>query len=95
MHSSDVFVTHPFHPLFGQRLAVITVRHSRHGDRVWYSDSDGARVTIPRNWTSLADVDPWLVVARARAHFRISDLEALVAKVAALRASDAKGGPNV
>ncbi len=44
-------VTHPFHPLFGQRLEVLYVK--RRGDAVVFICSGGVsgQITLPEAWT--------------------------------------------
>ncbi|TQC45819.1 hypothetical protein EEB14_29370 [Rhodococcus sp. WS4] len=46
-----VTVTHPFHPLNGQRLEVLYVKR-RAGDTVFVcSGGVGGQMTVPRSWT--------------------------------------------
>ena len=46
-----VVITHPFHPLSGQRLEVLFVKR-RGADRVFVcAGGVGVRVTVPRSWT--------------------------------------------
>jgi hypothetical protein len=91
-----VEVTHPFHPLRGQRFELVAVRRSRHGDRVWVRWPDGSCRTFPRAWTSLADADPWRDAGRGRALFRVDDLGRLAVLVQALRAAlDVEAGQDV
>jgi hypothetical protein len=44
-------VTHPFHPLFGQRLEILFVK--RRGDVVVFVCSGGVsgQITLPEGWT--------------------------------------------
>lgn len=70
-------VTHPFHPLNGQTLEVLVVRHLWGADRVSYVGSDGRSRSIPIEWTDLGLVDAFTVMARGRAPFRLEDLVAL------------------
>ena len=81
-------VTHPFHPLFGETFVQVTERSSRHGDRVWYEAPDGSVATIPRAWTDLATLDPFVELAEGKAHFRVRDLVELAEVVAALQAAN-------
>ena len=39
---------------------------------------DGDRFSFPRSWTSLAEEDAFVLVAKGRSVFRISDLLSLV-----------------
>ena len=78
MHQARVFtVTHPFHPLSGQTLEVLVVRNLWGADRVCYAGPEGRSRSIPVEWTDLAGVDPFVVLARGRAPFRLVDLLAL------------------
>lgn len=46
-----VVVTHPFHPLIGQRLEVLYVKR-RGGDTVFVcSGGVGGQITLPQAWT--------------------------------------------
>jgi hypothetical protein len=50
-----VVVTHPFHPLSGQRLEVLFVKR-RAGEAVFVcSGGVGGQITVPRSWTDRAD----------------------------------------
>jgi len=47
----SVVVTHPFHPLRGQRLEVLFVKR-RGGESVFVcSGGVGGQMTVPRSWT--------------------------------------------
>jgi hypothetical protein len=54
-----VVVTHPFHPLNGQRLGVLFVKR-RAGEPVFVCCGGvGGQVTVPRSWTDRGD-PPWV-----------------------------------
>jgi hypothetical protein len=76
---SWVEVTHPFHPLRGQRFAFLTRKKTWGEDRVTFQDSKGRFHSIPTSWTDLRPVDPFVVMAAGRALFRPVDLLAVVA----------------
>ncbi len=57
------------------------VRHNWGEDRVFYLAPDGWMRSLPRAWTDLAAVDPFVAVAGGRALFRLADLLALCAVV--------------
>src|SRR5260370_12886276 len=67
-------VTHPFHPLYGQQFEILNYRHSWGEYRVsFYQTPDHVRI-LPAAWTSLAPLDPSVVLAAGRAAFRVPDL---------------------
>jgi hypothetical protein len=84
--TGPVRVTHPFHPRFGQELAVAFRRCNWGEDRVFYRDCQGHLASLPAGWTSVVPEDPVVVMAGGRAHFRVTDLLELAALVARLRA---------
>jgi hypothetical protein len=50
-----VVVTHPFHPLIGQRLEILYLKH-RVGDTVLVcSGGVGGQITVPLAWTDRGD----------------------------------------
>jgi hypothetical protein len=46
-------------------------------DRVYYYDDDGQLKSLPSPWTSLGEVDPFVVFSGGRSAFRPRDLLAL------------------
>src|SRR5207245_1764061 len=53
--SDSIVVTHPFHPLAGQRLVVILERHRQGAELVLVCEGGPAgRVTLPVGWTDRA-----------------------------------------
>jgi hypothetical protein len=54
-------------------------------DRVFYRDQGGHLASLPARWTSVAQEDPFVVVAAGRSRFRVDDLVDLVALVLRLR----------
>jgi hypothetical protein len=70
-------VTHPFHPLYGRVWELVTLRHNWSEKRVYYHGDDGQLVAFPLAWTSLAEVDPVVVIGAGRSAFRVGDLLAL------------------
>jgi hypothetical protein len=77
-------VTHPFHPLFGRTFALIDYRQTWGEDRVYVHDEGGQWRHVPERWTDAAPVDPFVVLAAGRAHFRLEDLLALADLLAQL-----------
>jgi hypothetical protein len=74
-------VTHPFHPLHGRELDLVTRRYNWSEDRVYFQDDQGRLRTIPAAWTSVHEEDPLVVLAAGRSPFRASDLVELAAIV--------------
>src|SRR5205823_1913533 len=66
-------VTHPFHPLLGQRFPLVSRWRNWGGDRVLFEDGGRVR-SLPTAWTSIADPDPFVAVSAGRSFFRIQDL---------------------
>ena len=55
--SDSIVVTHPFHPLAGQRLTVIFEKSRPGAERVLVCEGrSGGRVTLPVAWTDRAPV---------------------------------------
>jgi hypothetical protein len=67
-------VTHPFHPLFGQSLELAAHAREWGEERVYYRDPTGRMRFLPARWTSVAVLDPFVLIAADRAHFRLEDL---------------------
>ena len=67
-------MTHPFHPWRGRELCFVAVRQTWGEDRVFFTDEQGRLGSIPRAWTDVADVDPFVVLAAGRSAFRVEDL---------------------
>ena len=71
-------VTHPFHPLVGQRFPLLMQRVSWSEPRVFFADPHTHQVrSLPLAWTDLALPDPFVVVAAGKAVLRFSDLQQL------------------
>ncbi len=67
-------VTHPFHPLSGQRFICVGQRHSRYGSWLLLETGNDELHAIPPHWTDVAAPDPERVLGEGRACFRVSDL---------------------
>jgi hypothetical protein len=68
-----VQVTHPFHPLFAQRLPCVGHRYNRHGERLLLQTEDAAIWSVPPRWTDLASPDPVVEMGNGRAVLRFAD----------------------
>jgi hypothetical protein len=78
-------VTHPFHPLAGRALPVVTVRCNWGEDRVYFRDDQGQLGCIPASWTDLVPPDPVVGISSGRCAFRLQDLLELVRLVESLK----------
>jgi Family of unknown function (DUF5372) len=78
-------VTHPFHPWRDREFAFVVARRTWGEDRVFFFDEEGVQRSLPRAWTDMADVDPFVALAAGRTLFRVEDLLALVELIAGLR----------
>jgi hypothetical protein len=74
-------VTHPFHPWRGHVFVFVAARRAWGEDRVLFLDEDGVQRSLPRAWTDVADVDPFVMVAAGRSPFRVEDLLVLAGLV--------------
>lgn len=62
-------VVHPFHPLRGRELTLVTCRQNWGERRVYLYDEAGRLVSIPLAWTTPAAVDPFVELAVGRSAF--------------------------
>jgi hypothetical protein len=54
-----VTITHPFHPLRGERLKVLSSKSFNSRDILSLQNLSGRIVSIPREWTDKADPHPY------------------------------------
>ena len=85
-------VTHPFHPLHGQRFELLDQRRCWGEDRVIYLDDRDTVQSMPRSWTGVAMADAFVVVSAGRAAFRVTDLLRLADLVGQQLAHGQRGG---
>ena len=52
-------ITHPFHPLVGQRFAILKVRKIAGQDVLSLFDETRGSLTMPRAWTDQAEPSPY------------------------------------
>ena len=76
-------IVHPFHPLYGQQLLLVTIRHNWGEDMLYYRDPKGTLVSVPARWTDRIAADPVVTVSAGRSPFRLEDLLELARLVAA------------
>lgn len=81
-----VRVTHPFHPLSGQRLQYVGARYNRYGKRLLLRVDDAFVWSVPPQWTDIVAPDPEVIMGRGRSFFRVVDLLELASLVAHLAA---------
>jgi hypothetical protein len=67
-------VTHPSHPLSGQKLVCIAKRYSPYGMRLLLRDDRDRVWSVPPQWTDVVTPDPEVVLGGARAVARVADL---------------------
>ena len=67
-------MTHPFHPLRGQKFEMIEYRHAWGEERVYFLDTKGQMQRLPAAWTDVAAVDPFEMIAAGRSALRVEDL---------------------
>jgi Family of unknown function (DUF5372) len=63
-------VTHPFHPLKGRTFALVVRARNWGEDRAYFYDDEGRLKSLPACWTSLGEVDPFVVLSAGRALLR-------------------------
>ena len=85
-------VTHPFHPLHGERFALVSRWKNWGGDRVLFRDRKGRARSLPTAWTSVAPADPFVVLAAGRSFFRVADLLTLLVLIGGDQ--EGKGGES-
>jgi len=78
-------ITHPYHPLRGQKFALVTYRHNWGEDRAYFHDAEGRLSSIPACWTTVVAEDPFVAIAGGRCFFRYEDLLKVVELVERLR----------
>ena len=67
-------VTHPFHPLHGQQIELLGVRHNSNDSYLFFLGADGNSRSIPASYTNVQSPDPLTTFAGGRAFFRATDL---------------------
>ncbi|HKB37582.1 MAG TPA: DUF5372 family protein [Gemmataceae bacterium] len=67
-------ITHPFHPLRGQRLPLLFRGVCAGVEWVLLQLPDGPVLRIPIEWTDLSTPDAYQLTGQGRAAFRVPDL---------------------
>jgi hypothetical protein len=74
-------VTHPFHPLRGERFVLTTRRQNWGEDRVMYYDASGRLCSMLASWTDVPEPDQFAQVSAGQSWFRTDDLLRLCALI--------------
>jgi Family of unknown function (DUF5372) len=74
-----VAICHPFHPLFAKSFEVLKRRRVSGVDTLTLRHAEHGTLTVPREWTDLADPDPLLELGRPAARLNPSLLLELAA----------------
>ncbi len=78
-------ITHPFHPLSGQRFELVDRYRTWGEDRVFYYDSAGRLKSLPAHYTDIDPLEPFIVQSNGRAYFRPADLWNVVQRIEELK----------
>lgn len=85
-------MTHPFHPLNGRRFQLVVHARSWGEDRVYFYEDEGPLKSLPASWTSVGEVDPFVMLSEGRALFRPAELLKLADLLAELGERPKKSG---
>ncbi|MCK4304787.1 MAG: hypothetical protein KAY24_11170 [Candidatus Eisenbacteria sp.] len=80
-HPEHFRVSHPFHPLCGQKHELVALQQHWDGCRVLFHDTAGRLRSLPVKWTDLVPEDPFVVIAAGRSLFQVEELLVLVGLV--------------
>ena len=67
-------ITHPYHPLYGNKIQIVTLKQTWGEDRVFYRKEDNRITSIPVCWTSIYEPHPFNVISEGRSVFRFQEL---------------------
>ena len=67
-------ITHPFHPLCGNKIQIVSLKQNWGEDCVFYRQEDGRLTSIPACWTSIYEPHPFNVISEGRCVFRFQEL---------------------
>ena len=73
--------------MLGKVFAIVDRRRTWGEDRVYYHDEAGKLCRMNAQWTSVADVDTFVLTSAGRSSLRVDDLLQLVALIEGVRAS--------
>ena len=78
-------IVHPFHPLCGQVIKLVTIKINWGDEQVFYRRDNGTLTSVPVSWTDIYETDPFLISSAGRAAFRLCDLLELERLIDTLR----------
>ena len=85
-------ITHPFHPWRGREVERVDLRRYKGDDLLYFYDDGGFLVSVRREWTNLAETDPFKELALNKECFRTDDLIRLADLVEGLSSSQSHRG---
>jgi hypothetical protein len=85
-------ITHPYHPLRGQRFPVLKIHRIGGVDTVILRGTSGGTFAVPLAWTDRAEPSPWQTIGKSPPLFSAQSLASLVELLDLLSARDVNGG---
>lgn len=89
-HLGYVTITHPFHPLKGERLKVLSSKTFNNKDILSLQSLSGRIVPVPREWTDKADPHPYLSLSEALPILSFTHLQQLAELISILQQACSK-----
>lgn len=80
--------------MFGKVFALVDRRQTWGEDRVYFHDATGKLCRMSAQWTSVAEVDLFVLTSAGRSSLRVSDLLELVGLVEQYRAATKSRKPR-
>jgi hypothetical protein len=71
-------VTHPFHPLYEQEFILFSHQFTWGENRVYYYSEKGELKSLPAQWTSVYQQEPFVALSNGRSIFHVESLLELV-----------------
>jgi hypothetical protein len=90
--SGSVEITHPFHPLRGQRFSILKSRRVRGVECLVLKGSAAGTFAVPRAWTDRAEPDPYHEAQIAPRLLKLESLILVAELLPALANSPLNGG---
>ncbi len=78
-------ITHPFHPLHGQKFAILKSRKLAQRDEISLKGSHRGTIVVPRDWTDRSDPNPYTCLGGPLPILSYERLCAIVDLIAAIR----------